>query len=307
MSKKQDLVEIFGHAPDDLTAEVRRLWQQGRCPFTHRECIKFNHDKSITYGTCAVTSSYGDTIICPNRLYADNYTIIRRVAADAFGQQTPFYMFNDYDKSQPEAGPLVVALGKHSGKEVRVGKVFSMDWVLALLQEGRLTEYVGIEVQSLDITGNYRDAWHSYHTLSHSPRSTQIAPSKHGLNWANVHKRLIPQLIRKGTVYASSQYVQKGIYFIVPDIVYRKFEELIGDIPKIATAQKDTITVFTYTLGQPVPQGAIRSLVPVRTLRFRLADFAVRFIQGPNLPTGQVLDSAVYKMLDIGGTQEEPG
>ena len=96
-----------------------------------------------------------------------------------------------------------------------------MDWVLAKVKSGKLKEYVGIEVQSIDITGNYRDCWHSYNNLT--PGTKIISSSCHGMNWANVHKRLIPQIIRKGLVYSRSSMVKKGVYFIVPDIVYRKF------------------------------------------------------------------------------------
>ena len=95
MGHSRDLVEIFGFAADDTTEFARTLWQLGACPFTGRGCIKFNHDKSITYGTCSATSPYGDLVICPNRLYANNYEIIRRVAEDAFGAAIPFYMFDE--------------------------------------------------------------------------------------------------------------------------------------------------------------------------------------------------------------------
>ncbi|CAH1044724.1 hypothetical protein HPTD01_3202 [Halomonas sp. TD01] len=96
-----------------------------------------------------------------------------------------------------------------------------MDWVLAKVKNGKLQQYVGVEVQSIDITGNYRDSWHTYKNLNTS-FSGDIPRSEHGLNWANVHKRLIPQLIRKGVVYSNSKLVPSGLYFIVPDIVYKK-------------------------------------------------------------------------------------
>ncbi|MBO8589981.1 restriction endonuclease, partial [Staphylococcus aureus] len=70
-----------------------------------------------------------------------------------------------------------------------------------------------------------------------------LPTSQHGLNWANVHKRLIPQIIRKGVVYSRSNYVKKGLYFILPEIVYNKFEDVIGaDIPLLKTQTNKSIT-----------------------------------------------------------------
>jgi hypothetical protein len=251
--KKRDIVEIFGYAPTDITEEVRTLWRLGACPFIGRSCIKFNHDQTVIYGTCSVTSPYGDVIICPNRLYDDNYATIRRVAEDAFTAEPEFLLFDQYLERKGQVPDCTVALGKNSGREVQIGNSLSMDWVLARITNGKLHEYVGIEVQSLDITGNYRDAWHAYNNLPQNPTTTVFPSSEHGLNWANVHKRLIPQLIRKGVIYSSSSLATKGLYFIVPDIVYRKFEELIGDISTVERPGPTIVSVFTYKLG-PKPE-----------------------------------------------------
>jgi hypothetical protein len=173
-----------------------------------------------------------------------------------------------------------------------------MDWVLAKIEAGRLIEYVGVEVQSIDITGNYRDSWHSYKNLS---EDTQAIPSsEHGMNWANVHKRLIPQIIRKGTVYARSQIVRSGLYFVVPDIVYQKFEDIIGrDIPLLDQGGKDVLTIHTYELSPFVQHGEHRSLMMKRNIRCSLEEFSQRFISGPNLPGGEQLDNAVRKGLGL--------
>ena len=90
MSNKRDLVEIFGYNPDDLTRETRTLWNLGGCPFINKACTKINHDQTITYGTCSVTSPYGDIIICPNRLYAGNYKVLLKASIDAFGNEISF-------------------------------------------------------------------------------------------------------------------------------------------------------------------------------------------------------------------------
>ena len=185
----------------------------------------------------------------------------------------------------------------HSGHEINLNRSCSMDWVLAKVEGQQLVEYTGIEVQSIDITGNYRDNWYAYKNI----RNGAVIPkSEHGMNWANVHKRLIPQIIRKSLIYSRSELVNTGLYFIVPEIVYQKFEDVIGsDIPLVTEKASDVITVHTYKLGDPVPEGQMRAIVPVRKLRFKMQDFSNRFISGPNLPSAVELDNAVKNALGL--------
>jgi len=297
-ARNRDLAEIFGYAPNDLSPTARYFWDLEACPFISKKCSKYNHDQTITYGTCSVRTKDKEIIICPNRLYAEDFLSIRNVVADAFGTNVPLFDFSEYLKKRKSIKKFVVALGQNSGREINVGRSLSMDWVLALIENKFLIEYTGIEVQSIDITGNYRDAWHAYKNLPSRP-SAQIPESRHGLNWANVHKRLIPQLIRKGLVYSRSSYVKKGLYFILPDIVFKKFEGVVGDLNAIEFPNQKTITVQTYELAPTVPAGNQRQLKMVRQIRFGLDEFSEKFISGPNLPTGQELDEAVKRHLRI--------
>lgn len=289
----RSLIEVFGHAPNDITSKARKFWGLNACPFIGRACTKFDHTNTICYGTCSVSNAGQDVIICPNRLYANNYETIRYVSEDVFGK-LPFMLFDEYLKKESNSLNCVVALSQNSGREVKLSKM-SMDWVLAHIRNGKLIEYVGIEVQSIDITGNYRDAWYAARD-----KKPDIPPSAHGLNWANVHKRLMPQIIRKSLVYSKSALVKNGLYFIVPEPVYQRFEEIIGsDIPTVKTSGKDVITVFTYDLGNLVAHGKARELVRNRTVRFELNEFSARFISGPNLPAGNELDNKIREILDI--------
>lgn len=293
---KQDLIEIFGYSPDDLTEECRSLWRLGACPFIEKACSKTNHDQSIVYGTCSVTTAHGNCVICPNRMYEKGYASLKRVAHDVYGDEIKFYMYEDYIPVRNEVGECVVALGQNSGKEVKLGTHLSMDWVLAKVDNGKLIEYVGIEVQSIDITNNYRDSWYAYKNLT--PETTTVPRSEHGMNWANVHKRLIPQLIRKGLIYSRSNLVTSGLYFVLPDVVYKKFEDVIGDdIPLVEDKSPSNLTVHTYELSDQVEHGKQRHLILKRQLRFELEEFSSRFIAGANLPSGEDLDNAVKRVL----------
>ena len=290
----RSLVEVFGYSPTDTTPEARKFWELSACPFIGKACTKYDHTNTICYGTCSVTNTGQNVVICPNRLYADGYATIKRVSQDVFGD-IPFLLFDEYIKEATKPGKslnCVVALGQNSGKEVKLSKM-SMDWILAHINNSTLNGYVGIEVQSIDITGNYRDAWYAARD-----QKSMIPPSEHGLNWANVHKRLIPQIIRKSIVYSKSNLVKQGLYFIVPEPVYQRFEEIIGnDIPLVAENGKDIITIHTYDLSESVIPGSTRTLTQTRTLKFKADEFSARFITGPNLPSGESLDSKIREIL----------
>ena len=293
------LVEIFGHSPIDGSDEARLLWNTGVCPFTSTTCGKINHTNGIIYGTCSAKTGGRTVIICPNRLYANKHEIIRKVSREAFGN-VHFLMFKEYWENREKNlnKEVVVALGQNSGREIKLGTTLSMDWVLARLKNGKLLEYIGIEVQSIDITGNYRDNWHYFKNMGFS-KNQPIPPSENGYNWANVHKRLIPQIIRKGIIYGNSELVKHGLYFILPEIVYQKFETVVGKLKLTDSPSKEVMTVHTYELGEIVPHGEVRSLRQVRKVQFLAKEFASAFIAGVNLPTGNDLDSCVKKMLGV--------
>ncbi len=295
----KDIAEIFGHAPDDLSECARSLWTLKACPFINRPCIKTNHDKSIVYGVCSVENLNGDEIItCPNRMYANEYGTLRVVSEATFGPDTPFLTYDQYVRERGRAGPLVVALGKNSGREVTLGKQLSIDWVLAYIDKNTLLDYAGVEIQTMDITGNYRNCWAAYDTLPQTPKR-KIPSSNHGINWANVHKRLIPQLIRKGSVFRKSTLCTKGLHFALPELVYQRFEKVVGDLDSVDDLAADVLTVYTFAIGPNVEHGQIRPLTQIRTERFTLKAFAEGFISGPYLPTGQDLDDAVRRVLGI--------
>ncbi len=295
----RDIAEIFGHAPDDRSVAARKLWSSHTCPFVNRPCTKTNHDQTIVYGVCSVKNLNGDEVItCPNRLYANKYALIRAIAGDMFGNEVPFFTYDEFASRRNDRGRCVVALGAGSGKEVSLGRQLSIDWVLALLDNGSLCDYGGLEIQSMDITGNYRNTWQAYAGLGEQ-RHSIIPESEHGINWANVHKRLIPQLIRKGAVFAKSGVCSKGLHFALPDLVYQKFEEVVGAMTPCDHLAANVLTVHTCALGPSVTAGAIRSLVLVRRARMLLTDFAAGFVTGPNLPSGSELDSAISRSLGV--------
>lgn len=288
-ARANDLVELFGFAPDDSSDVARSFWDAGTCPFVGGPCIKRNHNKTITYGACSATTGItgDDVIICPNRLYADNYRLLADIVDATWAPAGSRDIVAGGTlaelsvKARKYTNP-VVAFGNGSGKEISVsGRQMSMDWVLQSYKTTALgaiepQEFVGVEVQSIDITGNYRANWAAYRDQRYGQEVTVVPESNHGLNWANVHKRLIPQIIRKGNVYSSTSRCI-GFFFIVPECVFKRFEEVLGRYSTAASHGRDVVSVLTYELGPSVPEGQIRHLVHKRTCHIPLAEVSRGF------------------------------
>lgn len=291
-AKGRDIVELFGFSPDDVSPIALKTWEEKSCPFTGGRCSKTNHDQSLIYGTCSVTngiskSEGAEIIICPKRFYANTHTIFNDVIKQVWPDQSKNLVVGgslaDLKKKALTTENPVVAFGQNSGKElqIRSNGTLSMDWVLQSykIENGNLipVDFVGIEIQSIDITGNYRDNWGAYKMIKEGVPVESIPNSGHGLNWANVHKRLIPQIIRKGNIYEKTNRCV-GFFFILPEPVYQKFEEVIGEIDILDRPSKENLSVITLKLGENVDAGHIRNVEIVREVHYSLGDVAAAFI-----------------------------
>lgn len=311
-AKGRDIIELFGFSPDDTSPQAITAWKQKACPFVNCPCTKTNHDQTSVYGTCSVScgASHADgseIIICPKRLYADQYEIFSHVLKDAWPNSNKALIIGGSPKELRakalKAQHPVIAFGQGSGKEIQINANgnLSMDWVLqsytrkgdSLIPE----DFIGMEIQSIDITGNYRATWDAYRKIKEGKTVTEIPNSGHGLNWANVHKRLIPQIIRKGNIYRRMDRCA-GFYFLLPDAVYKKFEEVIGDIKKANGPSKTNLSVLTFKLGAPVSAGKQRELVLMRHVHYPLAEIAAAFIGNSTTNAPDKLDETLRSLLD---------
>ena len=74
---------------------------------------------------------------------------------------------------------------------------------------GKLLSFVAIEVQSIDTTGNYQAE-----RLAYLEKGSFGGKSTAGLNWENVNKRILPQIIYKGHALRAKVYGQA----IIPEL-----------------------------------------------------------------------------------------
>jgi hypothetical protein len=307
-----DIAEIFGYAPDDLSQPALDAWRSSACPFTQKVCSKRKQNNEIT-GVCSVTNggagnSVHDVIICPNRLYVDNFRILRAVTEQVWPESHPgnFISGGTLDDLRSAAircgdKSAFVAFGQSSGREIKPqGVEMSMDWIVQKYSVRNETliarEFIGIEVQSIDTTNNYNETLQAYNRLRSGSLLGAIPTSSHGLNWANVHKRLIPQLIRKGNIYAQSPRC-RGFFFLTPEVVYRKFERVLGNITTSATIDRANLTVVTFSLDEPSEAGIQRALLMQRQVSYKLSDVVHAFTTYIPAGAAESLDLALRGIL----------
>lgn len=256
--------EFFGFQATDRTATAKDHADAGRCPFLDDKCIKTLSDGLIA-GVCTLKPSRsGPVICCPIRLYADDYRILRDVSDMAFGPGLPLKPGGSAVSEAKQLGSGVIAVfGKRWGGELHlpqrggVGAYF-VDWILARINGfGDLVEFVAIEVQSIDTTGNYRGARREL-----LDPARRVVPATAGFNWENVNKRILPQLIYKGNVLQRERLCLKGLFFVTPTPVFDKVMGRLGGQSVLLSypLQSSSITFMAYDVddsayvpAQPLP------------------------------------------------------
>ena len=168
-----------------------------------------------------------------------------------------------------------------------------MDWVLARVSAAYdLVDFVAVEVQSIDTTGNYRGEREAY--LKRQPFAGK---STAHFNWENVNKRILPQIIYKGHVLRQEPLCQKGLFFVCPTPVYRKISERLGGGLRPYPIQPGSLTIMWYDVGPPADAGSQRELVAGGQFTTTIDQVALAFTAPSNLPPPQVYENAIRAEL----------
>ncbi|MEK0156661.1 hypothetical protein [Arthrobacter oryzae] len=260
------LFEFFGYPATDHSPEAIRSAETKDCPFQTVGCTK--KLEGTPTGACSLKqpSFAQPVIICPTRLYADNHQVLQDVADKAFSPGLPLIHGRQAVAEARTRGEKVVAVfGKGSGGEMRLPQrtggtgSYWVDWILALLNpDGSLDEFVAVEVQTADTTGNYLPSRQAM-LLPGRP----IVQSTAGVNWENVCKRIITQLVYKGQLLQREESCKKGLFFICPAPVYDRVMKRLGGREGLTSVhlQSHAITFMAYEYvsaeqrqdGTPIP------------------------------------------------------
>ena len=170
-----------------------------------------------------------------------------------------------------------------------------MDWVLARLDgDGELVEFTAIEVQTIDTTGNYRGAREAL------LNGRQIKADTVGLNWENVSKRIIPQLIYKGQVLQREDLCKTGLFFVCPKSVYDRVLNRLGGKDRIPTFPTQPASIhfvaYDYLPDAEQTDGVITPLGVIEEHCTTVYKVQEAF-SSMNLPEGNVYRDAIRKSL----------
>ena len=212
-------------------------------------------------GLCSAAATKGPTpvICCPQRLYANDYEILKRISNQAFGDDVP--LLTEDETSLPEHG-AAIPFGQRMGKELKVhsrGSNYSFDWIIAHVSgSGALLEFVAVEVQTIDTTGSYRAQSWELQNEHDGPGIEGYEQPPRGkssnFNFENVNKRILPQLITKGHLLRVEEQCKKGLFFVCPTPVLERIYRRLGNHLAEYALQPGAVTFHDYTLDLTSPE-----------------------------------------------------
>ena len=232
-------------------------------------------------------------------MYADDYAMLRRIANIAFRRDLPLFSGRLAVSEARKNNGAIAVFGHGWGGELRLpnrngaGSYF-VDWILARLDErGRLEDFTAIEVQTVDTTGSYRRAREE--AIEHR----QSIPDTLGLNWENVSKRILPQLIYKGQVLQREELCRTGLFFVCPSPVFARVLNRLGgkDNLPIFPMQPASINFVSYDyLREPTKDGCVLPLGIIEQHSTTVYKIQEAF-SSVSLPNGNVYRDAIMKAL----------
>nr|WP_288870390.1 NotI family restriction endonuclease [uncultured Corynebacterium sp.] len=302
------IAEFFGFKAEDKSQRAYDAALKSRCPFLHDDCIKtiaLPDGRRVSSGACAIRQkSHPEKpiICCPIRLYFDDYAMLDEVASLAFKKSLPKFAGRAArDESLKRGIETVAVFGHRWGGELRLPKRngegnYYVDWILVHIDaKGEPVDFCAIEVQTIDTTGNYKD---SFIGLSSAERENRWTSA--GLNWENVSKRILPQLIYKGSILGREKFCSSGMFFVTPRPVYDRVMRRLGGESNVATVgrlQPSSITFLAYDVDtSSVKPGEIADLKRVETNLSTVAEVRDAFNRA-KLPEPNVYGDAIELVL----------
>ena len=167
-----------------------------QCPYIGTTCTKRSTSLSEPYPICSIFKKDKQICVCPKRFYQVNF--LRDV------------VHHCWPGEKPKSIKVV--------REVKMKGFGNVDFVIAdILDSGQVGQFLSVELQAIDITGTVMDAYQAWRNDTSLDRKKSF-----GLNWSNVYKRYITQLIRKG--YFHHHWGTK-IVAVMQDVVYEYIRE----------------------------------------------------------------------------------
>jgi hypothetical protein len=191
------VVELFGHSADKKRRDWTKVVREQQCIFLGKTCYKVRKsDPDTSIGSCTVL--YGKDqepiIICPTRLIDR-----RQIFTDCFHLLTTHEPGNELH--------IVPEISVPGG---------SVDYFLVSAKKGKVKDFAGIELQTLDTTGT---VWPERQRLLKKlgvPRKDkgEASEKSYGMNWKMTAKTILVQMHHKIQTF---EHVHKKLVLIIQD------------------------------------------------------------------------------------------
>ena len=223
------VLELFGVSAAKPGVDWRRIVATQPCPFTGTKCYKIRKsDPTTAIGSCSVAYGEGPVIICPRRLLDR-----RQIFLDCIHLLTTHEPGNEL----------------HIVSEVSIPGG-SVDFFLVSVRAGRVKDFVGIELQTLDTTGT---VWPQRQRLLRDlgvPRKddAEESSSAFGMNWKMTAKTILVQMHHKAQTF---EHVHKKLVLVIQDrlLRYMAGEFNFGHLNSPASIG-DSVHLHAYTMAQ---------------------------------------------------------
>lgn len=191
------VVELYSIQANTPGVDWPRVVIEQNCGYVGGRCFKVRKSAATTtIGTCTVLNGrhYQPVLICPNRLLEQG-----KIFRDCM------HLLEDYQQGDE--------LHIVSEIEVPGGKV---DFVMVSKRGGRIVDFVGIELQTLDTTGT---VWPERQRLLrdlnvHRDDAEEYSSDRFSMNWKMSAKTILMQMHHK---IGTFQHVNKKLVLVVQD------------------------------------------------------------------------------------------
>jgi len=201
MRKVKEMFGVYCNGQADLTNAL----SQQMCPYSHKKCYKTRKDDSQNaIGTCTVEYQQKDIIICPNRLLENNQIFI-----DCLHLLTLH-----------EPGNELYVIPEVS---IPGG---SVDYFLVSAKDGKVKDFTGIELQTMDTTGTvWPERQRLLKKLGFEVDESDVQNKRtYGMNWKMTAKTILIQMHHKSETF---EYLNKHLVLIIQepffDYIKKKF------------------------------------------------------------------------------------
>ena len=225
------IVELFGNTADKKPFDWEKIIAHQHCVYANKRCYKVRKsDPDTAIGTCTVL--YGKrsepVIICPTRLIERGQIFI-----DCFHLLTTHEPGNEL----------------HVVPEVSIPGG-SVDYFLVSAKDGKVKDFVGIELQTLDTTGT---VWPERQRLLKELNvarcdEAENSSKPYGMNWKMTAKTILVQMHHKVQTF---EHIHKKLVLVIQDklLDYMIREFKFGHL-KTPASLGDSMHLHTYQINR---------------------------------------------------------